>query len=75
MSEKLTSIDVEISMSSPAILSNKFFITITASVRIAFCEQLGDVIRPRTAVCMSRDDAHSLCILLAELLGTDVKKN
>ena len=63
--------ELDIAFSGPAIASNRFFVTVGPTVRIAFCEQLGPVIGPkfRTAVSLPIQDAVALMELLKQLLA------
>lgn len=58
-------------LSGPAVLANRFFVTIGPSgVRIAFAEQFGPETKPtfRTAVVISFQDGIELSKLLAKFL-------
>lgn len=67
----VTDEEIRASFSGPAVLSNKMYLSLTGGgARIAFMEQLGDVVPPvfRTAVILSFQDAMSLRDLLARQL-------
>ena len=61
------SVEVEVSLSGPAILSNRFFVIVgPTGVRITFAEQFGPETQPayRTAVVLAHQDAIELAALL-----------
>jgi hypothetical protein len=62
--------ELDIALSGPAIVSNRFFVTLGPTVRIAFCEQFGTEVGPkfRTAVSLPIQDAIALMGLLKQLL-------
>jgi hypothetical protein len=67
----VTGAELEIAFSGSAIASNRFFITVGPTVRIAFCEQLGEEVGPkfRTAVSLPIQDAIALVEVLQKLLA------
>jgi hypothetical protein len=69
--QPVTNSELDIAFSGPAIASNRFFVTVGPTVRIAFCEQLGPNIGPkfRTAVSLPAQDAIALAELLKQLLA------
>jgi hypothetical protein len=63
-------LEVEVSLSGPAILSNRFFIIAgPTGVRITFAEQFGAETHPafRTAVVLAHQDAIELAALLKHM--------
>jgi hypothetical protein len=62
--------EVSVAFKGPAILTNKFYVTVGPSVRIAFCEQNGPNHVPqfRNAVSLAHQDAIELADLLKRLL-------
>ncbi len=72
--QQVSSLEMEIAQSGPAIYSNRFFITISnAGTRIAFAEA-GPDMPPvfRSAVLLSHADTYALAGLLKDLLDKSV---
>lgn len=69
---KVTPEELAIAYSGPAVLTNKFYITMTPTgVRIAFTEVQGEGYQPqfRTAVLLPFQDALALQQLLGRMIG------
>lgn len=68
--------ELAVAFGGPALLANKFFISITGSgVRLAFAEQNGNLVPPqfRTAVVLPFEDAYALVDLVSRLLKENVQ--
>jgi hypothetical protein len=68
--QQASDMELDVAFSGPAITSNRFYVTVGPTVRIAFCEQYGAAGIPkfRTAVSLPIQDAIALTAILKQLL-------
>jgi hypothetical protein len=63
--------DLREAYAGPAVAANRFYVTMGPTLRIAFCEQLSDKVKPqfRSAVSLAHADAIVLANLLQKALA------